>query len=355
MRQFRSRPARRPRARPFLLPLLLALGLPLAAAAASQPGDEAPLQIPLWPGGVAPGSAGVPAAAQRIVARAPLANGGRDRYIEGVSRPYLAVYAPQRPNGRALLVIPGGGYQRIVIDKEGSTLAPTFAEQAGYTLFVLRYRLPGDAHADPRDAPLADAQRALRMIRSCAPGWALDPGRIAVLGFSAGGHLAARLATQFDASVYAPVDALDAASARPDQLLLGYPVISMEDPAAHPGSRARLLGEAPTVEAMRAQSLQYQVRDDMPPVFLLHAADDDVVPVENSLMFAAALRTIKVPVEMHIFPQWGHGFGVHAIAERRLSDWPQLALHWLVEVPKANPASLPQAPGYCPALDAPAH
>ena len=179
--------------------------------------------------------------------------------IEGVRRPYLAVYAPRRPNGRALLVIPGGGYQRVVMDKEGATLVPVFAEQAGYTLFVLRYRLPGDAHADPVAAPLADAQRALRMLRSCAAGWALDPRRVAVLGFSAGGHLAARLGTGFDAPAYAPVDALDAAIARPDLLLLGYPVISMEGAPAHPGSRRQLLGDAPTAAQARALSLQYQV------------------------------------------------------------------------------------------------
>lgn len=349
----------------ILCSLLLA-GPAHAGTPSADTAQEAASRIWLWPGKTAPGSQRV-ALDQRIVERSDDAN-VPDRIIIGVTQPYMVVYRPRRPNGTALLVTPGGGYERIVLDKEGSALVPAFAEQAGVTLFVLRYRLPGDAHADARDAPLADAQRALRLIRARAGEWDIDPRRIGVIGFSAGGHVAASLGTRFDDKVHAAVDAADRQSARPDFMLLVYPVIDMgegarcaaigrvapERPARdgragpsghdsgrvmdgkceatesifHSGSRTRLLGATPAAEDIAAYSPQRHVRADTPPTFLLHAADDDSVPVENSLLFFDALRRADVPAELHVYPHGGHGFGVRG-ARDQLARWPQLALDWM--------------------------
>lgn len=254
-----------------------------------------------------------------------------DRIIEDVRAPYLAVYAPARPNGTALLVTPGGGYARIVLDKEGSALVPTFVDAAGITLFVLRYRLPDRTLAEAADAPLADAQRAMRLIRARASDYGIDPARVGVMGFSAGGHVAARLATTRNA-VYASVDAADTQALRPDFALLVYPVVSMHAPLAHAGSRARILaaGDTPEAVALDRYSPDLHVDSRTPPLFLLHAQDDDVVPVGNALaMHAAALRA-GVPASLHVFPHGGHGFGTRG-ATGALARWPQLALDWIQE------------------------
>ena len=159
-------------------------------------------------------------------------SGFQDRIVTQIGEPLMTVFRPARPNGAAILVLPGGGYVRVAIDKEGFETARRWAA-AGITAFVLRYRLPAEGWADPADTPLQDAQRALRLIRANAAAYGVDPGRIAVMGFSAGGHLGASLCTRFDARVYAPVDAADAASARPDLAMLGYPVMQMAGPLAH--------------------------------------------------------------------------------------------------------------------------
>lgn len=329
---------------PLLSGLLACLPGPVFADASPPAAeeDEAAIRIELWPGGVAPGSEHVPLP-QRIFDRGVLANGSRDRAITGITRPYLVVYRPARPNGTSLLVLPGGGYERIVLDKEASTLAPVLANGEGFTLFVLRYRLPGEGHAQARDAPLADAQRALRLIRSCAPEWRLDPHRVGVMGFSAGGHLAASLGTRFDSHVYADVDAHDTASARPDFMLLGYPVIDMTSGHAHLGSRRRLLGHHPDAAALASYSPQLAVDARTPPSFLLHASDDAVVPVANSLLFHDALRAAGVPAELHVYAAGGHGFGVHAIAGSRLAEWPRIAADWILAQPQPPPDNTDQA------------
>jgi len=222
--------------------------------------------------------------------------------------------------------VPGGGYQRIVLDKEGTALVPAFVEQGGVTLFVLRYRLP--AGRNDRQAALADAQRAMRVIRADAARWQIDPARVGVMGFSAGGHVAARLSNGFDAPVYPHRDAIDALSARPDVALLIYPVIDMGT-HAHTGSRARLLGPHPDAALQRQFSMQEQVRTDTPPTFLVHAQDDNVVPVHNSLVYCQALLRAGVSTEMHLFPSGGHGFGVRVPAGLTAAQWPGLALRWI--------------------------
>lgn len=320
---------RRPLLLPLLMVLLLASPLALARAAerpvpATEPVAGAPDRIDLWPQGQVPGETGA-ASAPNVIERStdPALP---DRYIDNVSAPYLVVYRPARPNGSALLVVPGGGYQRIVLDKEGTALVPAFVAQGGVTLFVLRYRLP--AGRSDRQAALADAQRAMRVIRAGAARWQLDPARIGVMGFSAGGHVAARLSTGFDTPVYPHRDATDALSARPDVALLIYPVIDM-GAHAHTGSRARLLGPHPDSALQRQFSMQDQVRADTPPTFLVHAQDDSVVSVHNSLVYYQALLRAGVSTEMHLFPQGGHGFGVRIPPGLTVAQWPELALRWI--------------------------
>jgi acetyl esterase/lipase len=290
----------------------------------SEPALGAPSRIALWPAGTVPGEPRRPTS-PNVIERSD-DSALPDRYIDNVSAPYLVAYRPARPNGTALLVIPGGGYQRIVLDKEGTALVPAFVEQGGVTLFVLRYRLP--AGREDRQAALADAQRALRVIRAGAAQWQLDPTRIGVMGFSAGGHVAARLSTGFATALPGSGDAVDALSARPDFSLLVYPVIDM-GAHAHSGSRTRLLGRHPTPALEQQYSMQAQVSAQTPPTFLVHAQDDTVVSVHNSLLYDQSLLAAGVPSEMHLFAHGGHGFGVRLPASSSTAQWPTLALRWL--------------------------
>jgi acetyl esterase/lipase len=318
--------------------LLAAIAAPPAEAAErpvpqTEPAPGDPTRIELWPPGKVPGEArgsNTPSVIERSVYPAL-----PDRYIDTVSAPYLVAYRPARPNGTALLVIPGGGYQRIVLDKEGTALVPAFVEQGGVTLFVLRYRLP--AGRDDRQAALADAQRALRVIRAGAARWQLDPRRIGVMGFSAGGHVAARLSTGFDTVLPGSGDAIDTLSARPDFSLLLYPVIDMAA-HAHSGSRTRLLGEHPAPALEQQYAMQNQVSARTPPTFLVHAQDDNVVSVHNSLLYYQALLAAGVPTEMHLFAHGGHGFGVRLPATSLTAQWPTLALRWMqAQAPEGTP------------------
>ena len=303
-----------------------ALGL---AAAAMTPVSQtvAPLDpsetIRLWPG-AAPGGERV-TVTPRVVERST-DPAFHDRFAQYTTEPILTVLRPARPNGASLLLIPGGGYKWAVVDKEGLDCARVFAA-AGVTCFVLRYRLPGDGWAAGPDAPLQDAQRALRLVRARAAADGLDPARVAVLGASAGGHLAGMLTARTDAT-YASVDGADAASFRPDLSILLYPVATMADPFVHAGSRRELLGAAPTAEAIARWSLERMDWRAAPPTFLLHAIDDPAVPVENSLQLLSALRAAAVPAEAHLFEEGGHGFGIRLIEGKPAAAWPALALAW---------------------------
>ena len=289
------------------------------AEPAKAPADPTEV-LPLWPGDP-PGSEGVSAVEtvlDRTVAGAP-----RDRAVTHTRKPTLTVFRPAKPNGAAVILMPGGGYERVVTDKEGFETARWLADR-GYTCFVLLYRLPGDHWGAGPDAPLQDAQRAVRLARSKAASLKVDPARIAIMGFSAGGHLAASLTTRFDAKVYDKVDAADDLSARPDLSGLIYPVISMAEGPVHAGSRNQLLGPSPTPEQITLYSPDQVVTGREPPVFLLHAADDKTVPVVNSLMMFTALKTKKVPAELHVFEEGGHGFGLRSIAGKPVAAWPGL-------------------------------
>ncbi|TWB79908.1 acetyl esterase/lipase [Nitrospirillum amazonense] len=289
--------------------------------------DDLPTPFPIWPAGVGPGSEAL-TVQETVVERSADPATLHDRYTVGITRPHLSLYRPAHPNGTALLVMPGGGYLRVVVDKEGDEIGRRLSA-AGITVFVLTYRLPGDGHVHAADVPLQDAQRALRLIRARAVEWGIDPRKVGAMGLSAGGHVAASLGTRFDAPAYVPQDAVDRQSARPDFLALVYPVASMDPAIAHKGSRAQLLGDNPTPAQDAAYSTERAVTAQTPPTFLLHADDDPAVPVENSLRFYAALHAAKVPAELHIFQKGGHGFGIRGVTGLPAAAWPDLYIAWV--------------------------
>jgi acetyl esterase/lipase len=198
----------------------------------------------------------------------------------------------------------------------------------GITAFVLFYRLPHQGWAAGPDVALADAQRAIRLIRHAHADYAIDPARVSVMGFSAGGHVAASLATRFAAQTYAPVDGADAGSARPDAAALIYPVISMRTDLAHPGSRERLIGVEPPPALMMAHSPDENIPENAPFFFLLHAEDDDVVPVGNALAMRAAVKARGIAVDSHFYAEGGHGFGISRAAGKPVAAWPAAWLAW---------------------------
>lgn len=249
---------------------------------------------------------------------APGAQGKEDADV-----PTLTIYRPHQPNGAAVVVCPGGGYGGLAAH-EGRPVAE-WLNTVGVTGFVLKYRL-GPRYHHPVE--MGDVLRAIRLVRSRAADWKLDPHRIGVLGFSAGGHLASTAVTHFDEGSADAADPIDRISSRPDFGVLVYPVITLEGPSAHAGSRKNLLGDSPSHELLDLLSNQKQVTDQTPPCFLVHASDDRGVPFENSLMFALALRKHHVPVELHVFDHGGHGFGL-GDKDPVLREWPHLCANWM--------------------------
>jgi acetyl esterase/lipase len=278
----------------------------------------------LWPGGP-PGGEGV-SITEHVVARDNAFN-LVDRAAHDVTRPTLSLFKPATPDGSAMLLIPGGGYGWVVIDKEGFEGARYFSRR-GVAVYVLKYRLPHHGWRAGPDAPLQDAQRAMRVIRARAASDAIDPARLVVAGFSAGGHLAGALTMRFDAGVYDRVDKADDLSARPDATALLYPVITMREPYRHRNSRLRLLGEAPSEALVEKYSVESMARGDAPPLFFLHASDDASVPVENSILAYRAAREAGSAASLHIFERGGHGFGMRGLDDNPLSAWPELLLAW---------------------------
>lgn len=299
---------------------------PALARWAPDPAEE----IDLWPDGP-PGAPAI-ALRERVEERSKDSS-YRDRALLNVSRPRMTVFRPARPNGAAVLIIPGGGYRWVVIDKEGYELGHWLSER-GYTAFVLFYRLPGQGWAAGPDVALGDAQRAMRMIRHRARDYGLNPARATALGFSAGGHVCADLATRFAHRAYAPVDGADRRASRPDLAALIYPVISMSSPLAHPGSRANLVGPIASPGRERAYSPHLNVTSHTPPCFLLHAEDDATVPVGNTLAFREALKRNGVPVDTHLYASGGHGFGLRLAHGKPVEAWPQALLGWMSTVQK---------------------
>jgi acetyl esterase/lipase len=245
--------------------------------------------------------------------------------VSGVSHPTLTWYpAPaESACGTAVIVCPGGGYSVLVMEKEGSSPAH-WLNSLGISAFVLKYRLGDYGHP----APLRDVLRAVRLVRSRAAEFGIRPDRLGVMGFSAGGHLAACAGTLYDAPEGRTGAALDAVSARPDFLILCYPVITMREPYTHPGSRRNLIGDRPSPALVDHLSTELQVTKNTPPTFLVAATPDQTVPVENSLMFYEALLHAGVPAELHLYERGFHGFGLRP-GLGPVSGWPRLAEEWL--------------------------
>jgi len=245
---------------------------------------------------------------------------------EEVDIPTLTIHAapPEKRNGSAMLICPGGGYRHLAVDHEGQQIAD-WCNRMGTTAFVLRYRL-GPRHHHP--APLDDATRAIRIIRHRADDWDIDKNRVAVIGFSAGGHLASTLATHFEPSIPDADDPLLRESSRPDFAILCYPVITFTKDAVHAGSRRNLLGDDPPQDLVASLSNETQVTAETPPTFLFHTVADRPVPVENSILFFQALRRAGVPAEMHLYEQGPHGVGL-AQDRPALADWPDRCRNWL--------------------------
>jgi acetyl esterase/lipase len=275
-------------------------------------------RIPLW-SGQPPGAAGY--------SPQPTPDGLAPIFLHNVSSPDLHIFRADRPDGHALLVIPGGAYRFVSVVNEGVEVAARL-NPAGVTVFVLTYRLPGEGWERRADVPLQDAQRAMRTIRSRAAEFGIDPERVSVLGFSAGGHLAATLATQNAQSAYVGVDAADQLSAHPFAAALIYPVVTMRSPWTHEMSRTALLGAAPSELDINRRSAERQVDATTPPAFAVHAMDDPAVPVENTLNFVTAMRTAKRPIEVHLLQEGGHAFGV-GHPKTPSAFWPEVFLAWL--------------------------
>ena len=243
-----------------------------------------------------------------------------------VSEPTITIFEPEsgKATGTAVVICPGGGYSHLAINKEGYKLGAWFAEQ-GVTGFVLKNRLPSDAiMKDKTIGPLQDAQRAIRYVREHAATYGIDTSKVGIMGFSAGGHLASTAATHYADHVY---ESTEGVSAKPDFSMLIYPVISLQRGITHQGSRDNLLGKNASQAAVYKFSGEYQVTPETPMTFLVHATDDGAVPVANSINYYLALKDAGVPVEMHIYEDGGHGFGMGRSATA--NSWPEALSLWL--------------------------
>lgn len=243
---------------------------------------QQPIEISLWPNGM-PNSNGLTGTEEDL-------EGGR---VANVVNPSIAVYRPEKPNGMAIIMCPGGGYARLAMGHEGHDMAAWFTTQ-GITYVVLKYRMPNGHY----EVPLSDAEQAIRIVRQHAAEWNINPHRIGIMGASAGGHLAASLATLYSSQ-----------ETRPDFQVLFYPVISMKEGVTHAGSRVNLIGEKPSAELEKNYSLEQQVNAQTPQAFIMLSSDDGAVPPANSLGYYEALLKNHVPATLHAYPIGGHGWG----------------------------------------------
>ena len=301
----------------LLASLAVAIGAPgLAAGQTAWQPSPGHTQVPIWPGAV-PDAQPVkgPEMSATVVnaTGSPKLVGGRPWvYVDRVSRPTMTVYSPGGSNtGVAVVVFPGGGYNVLAIDLEG-TEACDWLTSKGITCVLLKYRVPCVKSGPYRDCQTAlqDAQRTLGLVRFHAARWHIDPHKIGVLGFSAGGHMVAALSTHFDKRLYRTVDAADTVSCRPDFAIALYP------------------GHLAVNERHFALNPDIQVTSRTPPTFLLQAEDDPIDPVENSMVYHAALRKARVPVELHLYVKGGHAFGLRRTSFP-ITEWPQLVAKWL--------------------------
>lgn len=246
----------------------------------------------------------------------------KDQRVYFVDNPSITPFIPEKPNGTAVIIFPGGGYIRLAVFHEGHDVARWFVDR-GVTVFLVKYRM--QEYGFP--APLLDGLRAVRLVRSRAAEWSLDTNKIGVLGFSAGGHLAASVATRYD-FIGEKNDPLASTSAKPDFTILGYPVISMSANSTHSGSRKALLGENPPRQLLEENSLELQVKPDVPPVFIFHGVADQAVPVANSLAFFTEVQKYNSQSELHIYQSSIHGLGM-VQGQGSISSWPQALELWM--------------------------
>ncbi|MGK9476441.1 alpha/beta hydrolase [Melioribacter sp. OK-6-Me] len=247
----------------------------------------------------------------------------------GVTNPTLEIYLPdkEKSNGTAVIICPGGAYGVVVYQAEGVRTAKELAK-SGVTAFVLKYRIPDDATMiDKKIGPLQDAQQAIKVVREGANKWGIDTNKIGIMGFSAGGHLAATAATHYK---HAYIENVNNSNLRPDFLILIYPVISMQDELTHLDSRKNLLGSNPSQDIIQQFSNELQVDSNTPPTYITHAGDDRVVTVDNSIIFYKKLQQNNVPAELHIYPRGNHGFVFLQPAE----EWITPILKWLRNIYK---------------------
>jgi acetyl esterase/lipase len=246
--------------------------------------------------------------------------------ISKISRPTLTLYLPpkDKATGACVIICPGGGYWVEAIDLEGTDIAKRFNEM-GVSAIVLKYRIPSDQTMVNREiGPLQDAQQAIKTVREKAKDWNIDPSRIGIMGFSAGGHLAATAGTHFSTAL---IPNKENTSLRPDFMLLIYPVITCQSAFGHKGSCAQILGEHPTPEKIKEYSNELQVTDATPPAFLVHASDDPAVPPQNSIFFYLALLEHHIPAELHLYKSSGHGFGLHL--KNSKEEWMDRCKNWM--------------------------
>jgi acetyl esterase/lipase len=279
------------------------------------------LTLKLWPDGI-PGSKTDASYIEKITT-----TDGRITRCEKVVTPDLTVFlpAPEKANGAAVLICPGGGYGVLAFDHEGNAIAKWLNDN-GIAGIILKYRLPSDQiMIDKSIGPLQDAQEAMRIIRRNAPEWKIDPKKVGVIGFSAGGHLASTISTHYTEKVY---DVKDNTSARPDFSLLIYPVVSLDTTITHRGTRNNLLGMNPDTKQVQRFSNELQINAETPPAFLVHSADDKAVPVMNSIGYFRGLQKNNIPAELHVFQKGGHGYGLSPNGGTE-SSWPGLCIKWL--------------------------
>jgi acetyl esterase/lipase len=279
-------------------------------------------RFPLWPGRPPGSPPKLPTPGWRMFPDGP------QLWITGIATPEVNVFRPALADGSALLVTPGGSYTFLAVQNEGLHPAEFFNAKRT-TVFVLTYRLPDEGWLNRSVVPLQDAQRAMRLIRSRAADFKIDPNRLGILGFSAGGHLAADLTVSYDEHVYEPVDAADQLSAKPAFSGLIYPVATLQPKITHPDSRDHLLGPNAPDALVQKRSPEQHINAQTPPSFVVAAFDDGLVPVDNSIAWIEAAKAAKASVEAHLFAKGGHGFGLHLPPQNPGSLWPELFALWM--------------------------
>ncbi|MDB5296789.1 MAG: axeA1 2 [Phycisphaerales bacterium] len=300
-----------------------ATALLLLTSVARAAESPAPITLPLLPGDPPAGAVAGEKVDQRKAGDKPIT------FISNVQWPTLTVYLPEKAKatGAAVVICPGGGYGGVAIDLEGDWVAQ-WLNSVGVAGVVLKYRMPRPAESkDALPYPVADARRAMRTVRANAAAWGVDPARVGILGFSAGGHLAATTATQWEDADPAAADPLARYSTRPDFAVLAYPVITFVTPAVHSGSKDALLGKGAVPKRVESFSAELRVTAQTPPTFLVHAKDDPV-KVQNSELFAAACKAAGVPVELVTFEKGGHGFGL-GVKGGEPATWPATCAAWM--------------------------